>query len=307
VGRWFREPPSDDLWQETIDELVETNLLTTRPLRLTEDGRAQALSFLGVNKLPARCNWGTIQARLLVPKALGVDPEAEDTIKRIGKEENLAAILLKRRFELAVGPSPGLGEVLEALACRELRFPEATSLADVKAVVLSRLIGEEQPLEADTLKSTLPRVLLNAKRGGVAGLREVLLSSWADGHVARFRRNPPAEVKSTRPVMEEPVPSEFDLSAFAQTVKAAARNCPTGRFGDNKVFINHVWRSLREEPGFPVMDLSSFKERLTEANNAGLLTLSRADLIEVMDPADVRESQTWYLNGEFHFILVEKE
>ena len=34
---------------------------------------------------------------------------------------------------------------------------------------------------------------------------------------------------------------------------------------------------------------------------------SRADLVEVMDPTDVRESQTHYLNGEFHFVLLEKE
>ncbi len=55
------------------------------------------------------------------------------------------------------------------------------------------------------------------------------------------------------------------------------------------------------------MDLPAFKRRLTEANNARLLTLSRADLVQLMDPADVRESETRYLNAEFHFVLVDKE
>ena len=55
------------------------------------------------------------------------------------------------------------------------------------------------------------------------------------------------------------------------------------------------------------MDLPTFKQRLTEANNAGLLTLSRADLVEVMDHTDVQESETRYLNAEFHFVLLEKE
>ncbi len=90
-------------------------------------------------------------------------------------------------------------------------------------------------------------------------------------------------------------------------MKAAARDCPTGRFGDNKVFISHVWRRLRDEPGVPAMDLPAFKGRLTEANNARLLTLSRADLPQLLDSADVQESETRYLNAEFHFVLVEKE
>ena len=90
-------------------------------------------------------------------------------------------------------------------------------------------------------------------------------------------------------------------------MKAAAHDCPTGRFGDNKVFINHVWRWLRDEPSVPAMDLPAFKERLTEANRARLLTLSRADLPHIMDATDVRESESHYLNAAFHFILVEKE
>jgi hypothetical protein len=102
-------------------------------------------------------------------------------------------------------------------------------------------------------------------------------------------------------------PEEFDLAAFARTVQAAARDCPTGRFGDNKVFINHVWRRLSEEPRFAGMNLNEFKRRLTEANTANMLTLSRADLVSVMDPEDVRESETPYLNAVFHFILIERE
>jgi hypothetical protein len=307
VGKFFRDPPSDDRWQEAIDELVEANLLTTRPLRLTEAGRTRAFDFLGVSELPPRSNWGTIQAKFLVPKALGLAPDSQDSVKRMGKEENLAAILLKRRFELAVSPSPGLGEALEALVCRELGFPETTTLEEVKRRVLSRLVGAEELLDSQTVKKTLPRVLLNAKRGGVAGLRDVLLASWAEGNASLPETAPSAGPRPEAPVVGEAVPSEFDLQAFAQTVKAAARSCPTGRFGDNKVFINHVWRCLRDEPGFPPMDLPTFKHRLTEANNARLVTLSRADLPEVMDPADVQESQTRYLNGEFHFVLVEKE
>jgi hypothetical protein len=90
-------------------------------------------------------------------------------------------------------------------------------------------------------------------------------------------------------------------------VTAVARKCPTGWFGDNKVFISHVWKQLRSEPRFAPLGLGGFKQKLVEANRANLLTLSRADLVQLMDPTDVRESEITYLTATFHFILVEKD
>jgi hypothetical protein len=88
-------------------------------------------------------------------------------------------------------------------------------------------------------------------------------------------------------------------------VQTAARACPTGRFGDNKVFIYRVWEQLQGETHLPVRSLDEFKQRLVEANHAGLLHLSRADLVQAMDPADVRQSETPYLDARFHFIRTE--
>ncbi len=55
------------------------------------------------------------------------------------------------------------------------------------------------------------------------------------------------------------------------------------------------------------MDLPAFKQRLAEANNARLLDLSRADLVQAMDPDDVRLSEVTYLNAAFHFIRIGSE
>jgi hypothetical protein len=290
VARFFRERLSDDRWQETINGLVNAGLIIEKPLRLTEEGRARALDFLGVAELPQRSTWTTIQAKLLLPKALGLAAADQETIKRIAKADNLAPYLLKRYFKLPENVPATLAKVFDALVCRKLGFPEATSFTQVRDMVLSRLIGSEERLTAAALKKKAPRLLLKAKKAGAPGLREKVLVDWADGAAS-----------------DAPEPAEFDLPAFARTVKAVARDCPTGRFGDNKVFIAHVWRRLADEPGVPAMDLPTFKRRLTEANNAGVLTLSRADLVEVMDPTDVRESETRYLNAEFHFVLLEKE
>ncbi len=40
------------------------------------------------------------------------------------------------------------------------------------------------------------------------------------------------------------------------------------------------------------------------ANNARLLDLSRADLVQAMDPDDVRLSEVNYLNATFHFVRI---
>jgi hypothetical protein len=45
-----------------------------------------------------------------------------------------------------------------------------------------------------------------------------------------------------------------------------------------------------------------FKKQLVEANRIGLLNLSRADLIQAMNPDDVAKSATRYLNAVFHFV-----
>ena len=87
-------------------------------------------------------------------------------------------------------------------------------------------------------------------------------------------------------------------------MKSSSRNCPTGHFGDNKVFIAHVWRALQADPAFRGMELATFKEHLTEANNARLLDLSRADLVQAMNPDDVHQSEVHYLNATFHFIRI---
>jgi hypothetical protein len=110
---------------------------------------------------------------------------------------------------------------------------------------------------------------------------------------------------------QEPVPSRAsaatlaeDPAAFAQRVLAAARATPkAGWFGDNKVFISHVYRQL----GDPGQNLEAFKERLVRAHRAGLLSLSRADLVEAMDPKDVEESDTHYRSATWNFITLPDE
>ncbi len=302
IERFLRQKPSSEQWQAQLDELVGAGLLAIKPYRLTETGKARALEFIGVEALPARANWGTIQAGYLVPKALGVPVDAEDTRKRIKSEDGLAALLVKREYDVPVGGAPTLARVLQALAvqeaCKRMGVAPTSSWEGLEATLLGEVLGQGG-LDRKQLDKQLPRKVVGAHKSGIAGLREAVLQNWLGGD-----RAPAVRPDRTEPAAET---APFDLAAFAGTVQAVARHCPHGWFGTNKVFISHVWRATSQEPGFPQMTLAEFKARLTEANNQGLLRLSRADLVEAMNPADVQESETPYLNAVFHFVLVEKE
>lgn len=107
-----------------------------------------------------------------------------------------------------------------------------------------------------------------------------------------------AGIKVTRAVALPENDRDFAalVTAAAQSLAAQGR-----RFGRNKVFISHVKKDL-EEQGYDVGDADRFKHRLVQAHRADHLHLNRADLVEVMDARDVKESETEYLNAKFHFV-----
>src|SRR5947208_1832708 len=81
VARFFKHPPSGEAWQVYLDELIRAGLLTARPYRLTDAGRARALGFLGLEALPPRTDWKAVRNRYLVPMALGIPVAAAETRK----------------------------------------------------------------------------------------------------------------------------------------------------------------------------------------------------------------------------------
>ena len=86
----------------------------------------------------------------------------------------------------------------------------------------------------------------------------------------------------------------INLPHFAKKVMEVARYAPEEfRFGPNKAYISKVW-----ELGFKdMMTLEQFKEYLKQAHIQGLLYLSRADLIQVMNQQWVKESEIQLAQG----------
>jgi hypothetical protein len=285
---------------------------------LTPEGRKRTLGMLGLDQLPPKTTWGKFTKTYLAASALGLAVPHGEALKRFAGETGFKAALLKVRFGLPLDEFPKLDEAIDALSWTLMDLPRAGkfNIKAVQAALIQRALGERRDADPKSdPKKEATRLLakqMGARQSGKDELRLASIRHWVDGKAARGEREPdrPPLSPEPPPPAHSPVrprpPSAppLDLVAFARRVVEAAQSSPSGRFGDNKVFIAHVWRALRDQPSFVGIDLEGFKQRLTEANHARLLDLSRADLVEAMDQEDVRQSEVAYRGATFHFVRI---
>jgi hypothetical protein len=276
---------SAEAFNDLVDQARSDGLLANG-LRLTDAGRARALAILGLDAMPPRLQWRTIQSRYLTPLALGLPVPTPGEKSLSGDQIKVQA--MARQLGLSVRRTASVQNLMTALVGKDLGFPDETDWKRMLRRALSRWLESTEVMTAKEIQKQFPLKVLDLPAARSNKLQARLIRDY----LAR------------RPA--DPVPAEttFDLAAFAATVRTAARHCPTGRYGENKVFINHLHRYLRDEPSFPPLDLDAFKARLAEANAAGLIELARADLVQDMDPADVRDSEIRRLTGLFHFVTI---
>jgi hypothetical protein len=297
----------------TLDELEMAGLVASLPgktkkaapkITLTAEGRRRGLEFLGVSQLRPKTTWGVLRKTYLPACVLGLPASGEATFKAMASDPGFKAVLLKRQYELPTAAVPKLDDAIDALAWKLIGFEGVERKFDVKSVktaVLNRALGDGRATDFKKAASRLVAQRTGARRDDSKELRDAVVRGWID----RERESAPDdEARTPHPAPRITHHPPLDLPAFAKRVQAAARACPTGRYGDNKVFIAQVWRVLQTDPNFAGMDLDGFKQSLAEANNARLLDLSRADLVQAMDPDDVRLSEVHYLNATFHFIRI---
>ncbi len=296
VGKLPNSEISAAEFDDLRNELASAGFLTKgkrNTFVLTESGRERALRFLGMTELPLRTNWSTVIAKYLFPKAAGLTADAAAMLDNADK---LAAFILKRKYKLAAEAGSTVNQVLEAVVCEQLGHSEETTLEGLLCAVLSRLMGSDR-LTKEQLIKQLPLFQTGLTAAKADAARCKVVRDWLGS--APLPRRPVEQPEPTPP-------EQFDLPVFAATVRAlAASSPPEDRFHDNKVFIAALWHASQREPTFPRVSLAEFKERLVEANSHNLLHLSRADLVQEMDPRLVGESETDYLNATFHFVLFE--
>jgi hypothetical protein len=330
--RWSGVTLADAL-NRTLDELEAAGLVASLPgkakraapkLALTAEGRRRGLELLGVTVLRPKTTWAVLRKTYLPATVLGLPASGEATFKAMASDPGFKAALLKRHYELPTAEVPKLDDAIDALAWKLIGFEGAAgkfTVKNVKTALLNRALGEGRATDFKKAASRLVAQRAGARRDDAKELRDAVLRGWIDRNSAPVASggagtaaedHPPLSLY--RPTIPEPreLPREppppakpaRELAELAERVQAAARACPTGRFGDNKVFIAHVWRMLRFDPDFAEMDLDELKELLALANNFRFLDLARADLVQAMDPEDVRLSEVRYLNATFHFIRI---
>ena len=277
---------------------------------LTDEGKRLALEAVGLEDLPPKMNWGKLKNQVLVVVALGKTPE---DVPAISSASGLKTELLRAKYGLSLGAKPTAKQAGDALAGAllamepgspfttdqilrvllsregiELPAGKKTAVKDIQEALFGRELGD------DHAKKPLDRIaarIVGARQDTAAELAQATLRSWVD----RADKTPVADGRR----------GETPLGAFAEEVVAAARASESGWFGDGKVFISHVWRAMSGSPACEGLDEAAFKDRLVAAHRARWLELGRADLVEAMDPSDVRESATMIEGVPYHFVRTE--
>lgn len=253
----------------------------------TEKGRKQALDFLGITTLPAQTKWMTLRNTHLIAKTLGLSLKTAGDKKKLGTAGGLRAAIIKKEYALPIADFPTITQAVEALAWKEIGVGTQASFAKnaVICCLLNRILELEHQLDLTQIKQAIPAKALGARKGDVNGLRLAVLRKLVED-----------DAMEDGVEIAEPEPGEaFDLKRFAGDILRTAGDCRSGRFGDDLVFISHVWNEFkRKHPGYG-LDEAEFKIKLTDANRARFLDLSRADLVEAMNMDDVSASEIEYM------------
>jgi hypothetical protein len=303
-------------WRGRIDEAVdalaaEGALSSERAsLRLTDAGLARARAATGIDALPPKLGWRTVK-RELVFRHMASEHHAAPN----GRDADALRAATLVRYEGLSASARDLAAAGNALVWKALGV-ESTRPLTKKALlahVLKGALGEPRADSWEQLLALLAAKHVGARRAGGDELGAALARRWLEGgareaamegddtaHGPEGANGSPDRAPARGPETSSNGQQEEELSSFAARVIEAARRAKEGRFGDNKVYISEVHHAL----GGGDADLDAFKTRLVEAQRVGLVNLSRADLVEAMDPQCVRASETRYLDARFHFVRV---
>lgn len=290
-------------WEAAIEAAMADGRIGTKPFQLTDRGRDAAASFLGLDAIP-KYQWTTLKNRCLVARSLGIKPPA-DRLERLGKATGLYAAILVRHYGLSLEAVPTEAAALDGLAWQQLAqkhegdFP--TSKKFTRNAVLTHVFfdGVATKNPASRLASMVTDAAPRTER-----IRNALISRWLE-QMEKDALKPDPVLKSTA-VVREPADA-LEIGEFANRIRDLAVGTEHGRFGPHKVFINQVWHLYRDDNRAAKMDRKTFDEYLLEAGRRGLLTLNRADLVEAMNPIDVRESEIRRSDGLATFHLVRTD
>lgn len=282
------------LASESLRRLEELSLIGTKPTAITDAGRNVVQAVLKVETLPSTISWKSMQNVWLTGLALDAPLHDEKERNRFRTSDGLRGWILKEHLKLSGDGCPSLTQALASLVWKELFGIESTRRLTTAAIVeelLRRKLGGNLKLKKDQLSALLPATLVEADRPAPDALRQAVVRKWL----------------TTRVALDDLTAPVVTLADFVKNVLEATRRCQTGRFGPHKVFISQVRREFEKLPSTHAMTVDEFHQKLCEAHQAGLIVLSRADLVEAMDSSDVADSEVRWLNATFHFVNDQRQ
>lgn len=290
---------------ESAEQLTQVKKRSVRFV-VTDEGKRAGLAALGVTTLP-KGGWKAIKKYLLASALALPASAAKSTPKSAVDAEHVGGTILKHHYQLQVGERSTPLQAVDALVWRALgvETEKRLTLKALQEWVLKRELGLEKVPDPEKAAGQLAAKLVGATRAGGAELQLAVIRRWIDGApvVPQISDVAPPTSTALKPASSAEREPINDDASFAAGVLEAARASKTGRFGEDKVFISHVFRKLVDE-GAIADDATAFKDRLISAHRDDHLTLSRADLVGAMSPADVDSSEARYLGATFHFIHV---
>lgn len=285
-------------WKARLDTELETllrdALVTTKAksgLELTSTGLTRVLQFLRIEQLPKGLTWKKLKATYLLANSLELPP-SKAVVNRLVDADGVRAVVLGRQYPAISAGAPSLSQLRDRLLWRQLgvETERPFSLAAVQAHLLGKLLETEVKDPRKAVEQLAARAA-GASRADAEAVRLTLLRKWF------LPEQPPATTPASH--SRDTAPS-VKVDGFAEHVLSVARALPTGRFGRDKVFISHVWKALQPEWN----NRQAFDAALLEANRTQQLSLTRADLVSAMNPADVAESEVRSFGASFHFVVV---
>ncbi len=291
-------------WKERFDALLEGLLAHglakehgRSGLELTKEGHSQALAFLAVEQLPRALTWKKLKATYLLARSLDLPP-TKGVMTRLTDANGVRAALLKRQYPVKDVEAPSLAQMRDRLLWRQLgvETDRPFSLSAVQAHLLGKLLDAETKDPRKAVEQLAARAA-GATRVDAEAVRLAVLRRWALPESGSTAEPTASEAPSST---ERDTEGQDSVASFAERVLAVARALPSGRFGQDKVFISHVWKALQPEWA----NREAFDVALLEANRTRQLSLTRADLISAMDPRDVAESEVRSYGATFHFVVV---
>ena len=300
----------DEQLDQTLAHLKEIGLIESKPFRLTDQGRQTAGEFLGLDS-PPNATWTVIRDRYLFARALEIPASNQQAVKDVGTSKGARPAVLVKYFDLPGSPVPSESRVRHLLAWQQLSKAHdievpATQDINHNNILWATLLKGQKGVKGKTELNLLAAQVTKAINNDLKNLRIAVIRQWLEKQPAPLPVQPPQPPEHATSSNGAHESHTMELPRFAQQVKELAQTSPTGRFGENKVFLSHVWNQFQGEGGGNGMTRSEFDRLLVEANRENLITLSRADLVSAMNPNDVQSSEIRLPNSTFHFIRTDR-